>query len=96
MKIINSLFAGLLFFLLTPNVLLRLPKNGSKITVAILHAIVFSVILYFYQVFIDYLLNNQKQGFTDDKCTQGTNDDDGPYILPDENDPTSCKLKNID
>lgn len=96
MEIIKYIFVGLLFFLLTPNILLRLPKNGSKQLVAIVHAFVFSVIFYFYNVFIHTLFyKNKKEGFTNDTCTEGSNDDGGDYILEDENDPNSCKFKQM-
>jgi hypothetical protein len=42
-----SLYVAILFFILTPAVLLRIPKNGSKYTVAAVHAIVFALLLHF-------------------------------------------------
>ena len=39
-----SLFVAVLFFVLTPGVLLRLPPGGSKLTVAAFHAVVFAVV----------------------------------------------------
>jgi hypothetical protein len=39
-----SLFVAVLFFVLTPGVLLRLPPGGSKMTVAAFHAVVFAVV----------------------------------------------------
>lgn len=64
MKIITSLFAGLLFFLLTPNILLRLPKNGTKYTVAAVHAAVFTLAIYLLNLFLEPLLHslNVKEG----------------------------------
>jgi hypothetical protein len=47
MSLIVSIYAAILFFLLTPAVLLRLPPNGSKLTVAAVHAIVFAIIFHF-------------------------------------------------
>jgi hypothetical protein len=38
------LFVGVLFFVLTPGVLLRLPSGGSKTTVAATHALVFALV----------------------------------------------------
>ena len=108
MNIITALFAGLLFFLLSPNILLRLPKNGNKITVAGVHAVVFAFVLYFFNSFFHRLVGgivtlnkcstcgtvlHGKEGFLDDKCTDGTNEDEGPYHLENENDQTSCKPK---
>ena len=44
MNLIMFLFSALLFFLLTPGILLSLPPGGSKIVVAITHAIVFGAV----------------------------------------------------
>lgn len=49
MNLLIALFAGLLFFVLSPNVLLRLPKNGSKFTVAGVHAVIFTLVLFLLQ-----------------------------------------------
>ena len=40
-------FVALLFFVLSPGVLLSLPPKGSKITVAIVHALVFALVFTF-------------------------------------------------
>jgi len=47
MSLIVSLYAAILFFILTPGVLLRLPKNGGKLTVAAVHALVFALVFHF-------------------------------------------------
>ena len=39
-----SLYAAVLFFLLTPGVLLSLPPGGSRTTVALTHAVVVGVV----------------------------------------------------
>jgi len=39
-----SLYAAVLFFVLTPGVLLSLPPGGSRITVALTHAVVFGLV----------------------------------------------------
>jgi hypothetical protein len=39
-----SLYAAVLFFLLTPGVLLSLPPGGSRTTVALTHAVVFGLV----------------------------------------------------
>lgn len=49
MNIIVALYSAILFFLLVPNMLVRLPSNGSKMTVAMVHAAIFGIILYFTQ-----------------------------------------------
>jgi len=47
MSLAVSVYAAILFFLLTPSILLRLPPTGSKYTVAAVHAVVFALIFYF-------------------------------------------------
>jgi hypothetical protein len=42
-----ALLLGLLFFVLTPGVLLSLPAGGSRTTVALTHAAVFAVVFHF-------------------------------------------------
>ena len=42
-----ALYLAVLFFVLSPGVLLRLPKNGSKFTVAGVHALVFGAVAFF-------------------------------------------------
>jgi hypothetical protein len=39
-----SVYAAVLFFVLTPGVLLSLPPGGSRTTVALTHAVVFGVV----------------------------------------------------
>ena len=41
-----AVYLALLFVVLSPNVLIRLPQNGNKMTVAVTHAIIFGVIVY--------------------------------------------------
>jgi len=45
MNIVFSVFVFVLFFVLTPGVLLRLPSKGSKTTVALVHGLIFAIIL---------------------------------------------------
>ena len=47
MGLIVSIYAAVLFFLLTPAILVRLPPGGSKWTVAAVHAIVFAILFHF-------------------------------------------------
>jgi hypothetical protein len=42
-----AVYSAILFFVLSPGVLLRLPSNGSKLTVAGVHGLVFATVLYF-------------------------------------------------
>lgn len=47
MSLIVSLYTAILFFILTPGILLSLPPKGGKFTVAAVHALVFALIFYF-------------------------------------------------
>ena len=42
-----TLYAAVLFFVLTPGVLLSLPPGASKLTVAATHAVVFAAVWHF-------------------------------------------------
>jgi hypothetical protein len=42
-----TVYAAVLFFVLSPNVLLRLPPKGDKFLVAAVHAVIFALVLYF-------------------------------------------------
>jgi hypothetical protein len=44
MNVWMSLFIAVLFFVLTPGVLVRLPPGGSKWLVAATHAVVFALV----------------------------------------------------
>jgi hypothetical protein len=44
MNLAMSLYVALLFVALTPGVLLTLPPGGAKITVAVVHGLVFAVV----------------------------------------------------
>jgi hypothetical protein len=46
MHVLMNLYVAVLFFALTPGVLLSLPKGGSKLTVAAVHAAVFALVLH--------------------------------------------------
>jgi len=52
MNLAVAIYSAILFFLLSPGVLLRLPPNGSKLIVAGVHALVFAGVLYFTAGFI--------------------------------------------
>jgi hypothetical protein len=42
-----TFYSAILFFVLTPAVLIRLPPKGNKFTVAAVHAVVFALIFHF-------------------------------------------------
>jgi hypothetical protein len=47
-----SLYVAVLFVVLTPGVLLTLPKGGSKLTVAVVHGLVFALVFHFTHKFV--------------------------------------------
>lgn len=47
MNWVVTIYAAILFFILSPNILLRLPPAGNKYVVAATHATVFALVLYF-------------------------------------------------
>ena len=57
-----SLLVGSLFYLLSPGILLRFPKNGSKMTVAATHAVIFAILYYFIH---NIMWNFVNEGFKD-------------------------------
>lgn len=55
MNLVLIFVAAMLFVLLSPGAFLRIPQNGSKNTVLIVHTLVFFVVLY---VFGDCMKNS--------------------------------------
>jgi hypothetical protein len=47
MNIVVTIYTAILFFLLSPGVLVRLPPKGSKMMVVAVHALIFALILGF-------------------------------------------------
>jgi hypothetical protein len=47
MDLIITVIAVILFFVLSPSVLVRLPSKGDKYVVAVTHALVFGILFYF-------------------------------------------------
>ena len=52
MNLIVALYSAILFFVLSPNVFLRLPPKGSKFIVTAVHALLFALVLYFTQKWV--------------------------------------------
>jgi hypothetical protein len=46
MNVLFSLYVLVLFFVLTPGILVTLPKNGSKMMVTAVHGVIFAVVLF--------------------------------------------------
>lgn len=55
------LYVAVLFFVLSPGVLLSLPSGGSKLTVAAVHALVFAIVFHFTHKLV--LKSAKKVGF---------------------------------
>ena len=47
-----------LFYVLSPNVLLRIPPNGSKHVVALVHAVVFATVYYYTSGYVGAILSS--------------------------------------
>jgi hypothetical protein len=47
-----------LFYVLSPNVLLRIPPTGSKHVVAFVHAIVFAIVYYYTSGYVNAMLGS--------------------------------------
>ena len=57
-NIASLLYLVFLFYVLTPNVLLRIPPNGSKHVVALVHAVVFAVVYYYTSGYVGAMLGS--------------------------------------
>ena len=52
----SFIYLVFLFYMLSPNVLLRIPPNGSKHVVAFVHAVVFALVYYYTSGYVSGLL----------------------------------------
>ena len=86
MNLFVTLYAVILFVVLTPGILLTLPKGGSKLTVAVVHGVVFTLVYNFTyntvwktSLMLDGFQNmNKKDGFQEKKeMFQNMNKKDG-------------------
>jgi hypothetical protein len=57
------LYVFVLFILFTPGVFLSLPPNGSKMIIAMTHAVVFAIVLSFTYSKVSALVNDVSEGF---------------------------------
>ena len=68
-------FLIILFIALTPGVIISLPSEGSKLTIAVVHGIIFSIVW----IFMQRLLNKIYEGFVEiGPC--GIESDCGPNL----------------
>jgi len=54
----SFLYLVFLFYVLSPNVLLRIPPNGSKHVVTLVHAVVFAVVYYYTSGYVSAMLGS--------------------------------------
>lgn len=84
----TTLYVAILFFVLTPGVLVRLPPKGGKFTVAAVHTVVFALIFHFGQKMVFF---GGGEGFR-----EGAGSADG-YCRRNKNVPnnkTNCKVRD--
>jgi len=62
MHAITALFAAVLFVLLTPGVILRIPSKGPLLHASIVHAIIFGILIYFIYKLV-YQNKNEMESF---------------------------------
>ena len=58
MNWLMTLYVALLFFVLTPGVVLSLPSGGTRTTKALTHAVVFAVVYYFTNKMVANMVKN--------------------------------------
>ena len=103
MSIIHFLITIGLFVLLTPGILLRLPQKGSKWKVAIVHGIVFAVVMHivYWYILPNFPIEGFKEGDHENKTKPTTkkienydnNDKKKKIIEGNENDKTNTNSK---
>lgn len=86
MNISLLIYSAVLFFVLSPGVLLRLPSKGNKYIVAAVHSVVFAIALYLTQYFSRRVFG--KEGFTEGElCGTATKEgevsEDGMMVCKD-------------
>jgi hypothetical protein len=69
MNWVITIYVALLFFVLTPGVLLRIPPKGNKFVVAAVHALVFAVVWHFTNkpVWNMVVRTKKHEGFTEEE-----------------------------
>jgi hypothetical protein len=77
MHLYMTLFVAVLFFVLTPGILVTLPPKGSKVMVALVHALVFALI---YSLTHKMVYRFLYEGFESPKCTEAKASGDAAKI----------------
>lgn len=60
---IAAIYAAVLFILLSPGVLVKLPPKGGKMTVVLVHALVFFVVFSLTKEWVYMFFSNMFEGF---------------------------------
>jgi hypothetical protein len=58
-----AIYVGVLFVLLTPDVLVCIPKRSSSLTSAIVHGIIFALIYLFTYKFVANMIHKNVEGY---------------------------------
>jgi len=58
-----TIYSAILFFILTPNILVRLPPKSGKFVVAATHAIIFALVFHFTSKIVWKATSNMFEGF---------------------------------
>ena len=72
MCVMIAISGAILFVLLTPGLLLRIPSKGPLLTASIVHAIVFGILFYFIGIFI-YSYYDKIESFKNQKNINAKN-----------------------
>ena len=60
MFILHFIFTVLFFVLLSPGILVRLPKKGTKMIVALVHGLIFAFMINLIHYFIKWVIYREK------------------------------------
>jgi len=77
MNLAVTIYSAILFFILTPNILVRLPPKSGKFVVAATHAVIFALIMHFTSKIVWKATSSMFEGFTK-RATQPTNQQNKP------------------
>ena len=77
MEIIMVIYTTILFVLLTPSILVKLPKKGNKYTVAFIHGLIFAIIYRITHKMVHNIGDKENfQLYSDSSCNNVKHSDD--------------------
>ena len=65
MNLAVTIYSAILFFILTPNILVRLPPKSGKFVVAATHAVIFALIMHFTSKIVWKATSSMFEGFSE-------------------------------